>query len=84
MPLSLTATSTRSVDWPPIWKPKEPPAMRMNTGPLQPCPVRQVTTPWPYCAPKTNAPLIMPGTTATQVACWRMFIGIVRSWALMI
>ena len=47
----------------------------MKTGALQPWPVRHVTTPWPYWPPKTNAPLINPGTTATHVACCRMFIG---------
>src|ERR1700722_4883196 len=58
--------------------------MRMNTGALHPWPVRQVTTPCPYCAPKTNAPLIIPGTTPTHVACSRMLRGIVLSPAFMI
>ncbi len=75
MPRSFTATRIRSVAWPPIWKPNDPPAMRMNTGALQPWPVRQVTTPWPYCAPTTNAPFTMPGTTATQVAERRILFG---------
>ena len=48
MPRSLTATSTRSVSCPPICRPNEPPAMRIKAGALQPWPVRQVTTPWPY------------------------------------
>ena len=58
--------------------------MRMKTGALQPWPVRQVTTPCPYCAPTRKAPFIMPGTTPTQVACCRMFMGMLLSPAAMI
>src|SRR3984957_5825662 len=53
--------------------------MRMNTGALQPWPVRHVTTPWPYWAPTKNAPFTMPGTTATHVADLSMLLGTVRS-----
>ncbi len=58
--------------------------MRIKTGALQPWPVRQVTTPWPYCPPKIKAPFFIPGTTPTQVACSRIFSGMLLSWAFMI
>ncbi len=46
----------------------DPPANRIKTGALHPVPVRQVTTPWPYSAPRMKAPLTMLGTTPTQTA----------------
>src|SRR6185312_7607850 len=55
--------------------------MRINTGPLQPWPVRQVTTPCPYCAPKIKAPFKSVGTIATQVAEAKMLVGMVASCA---
>src|ERR1700733_14246469 len=58
--------------------------MRMNTGALQPWGVRQLTTPWPYWAPTTNAPFFMLGTTPMHVAFSVISFGIALSGVAMI
>jgi len=54
-------------------------SIRINTGALPPRGLRQVTTPWPYSAPKTNAPFSMPGTTPTTSRWRRIESGICLS-----
>src|ERR1700678_4228797 len=56
----------------------------MNAGALQPCPVRQVTTPCPYSAPTRKAPFFTLGTTPTQVAADMIWFGIALSGVAMI
>src|ERR1700678_4000347 len=56
----------------------------MNAGALQPCPVRQVTTPCPYSAPTRKAPFFTLGTTPTQVAWDMIWFGIALSGVAMI
>jgi hypothetical protein len=46
--------------------------------------VRQVTTPWPYSAPKIKAPFITPGTTPMQTAFVAMLSGMALSGVDMI
>src|SRR5271157_1081883 len=62
----ISTTSTAST---PICKPQLPPEIVMNAGALQPSAVRQVATPLPPLAPKTNPPLTICGMTATHLAC---------------
>src|SRR5215469_9409829 len=59
---------TRSTACPPICRPKLPPSMAKKAGALHPLGVRQLATPRPYRAPKTNPPFSMEGTTATHSA----------------
>jgi hypothetical protein len=62
-------TSTKSVDCPPIWKPKLAPSSWTKAGALHPpVRVRQVATPCPYSPPKTKAPFLNDATTKTHVA----------------
>src|SRR5581483_4386150 len=46
--------------------------------------VRQVATPWPYCAPTTKAPFLYLGMTTTQEAPARMELGMPLSGVAMI
>src|SRR5579863_1392660 len=66
-------TSTAST---PICNPQLPPEIVMNAGALQPSAVRQVATPLPPSAPKTNPPFTMCGITATHLACSNTSSGI--------
>src|ERR1039458_4118453 len=83
-PFWFMAMRTRSVDWPPICQPKLPPASCTKTGALHPLGVRQVETPWPYCAPTTKAPLLYAGMMVTQDAPARMPRGTPLSGVAMI
>src|SRR5579864_8518687 len=69
----IITTSTAST---PICSPQLPPEIVMNAGALQPFAVRQVATPLPPLAPKTNPPLTMCGITATHFACSNTSSGI--------
>src|SRR5579862_2866442 len=56
----------------------------MNAGALQPCAVRQVTTPRPCSPPTMNAAFAMFGTTAIHLASFSTSSGMLLSGAVMI
>jgi len=84
MPFWLLMTMTRSTASTPICVPQLPPPIWMNAGALQPFAVRQVATPLPCSAPKTNPPLIKWGITATHFARFIIQSGMRWSGASMI
>jgi Family of unknown function (DUF6226) len=73
---SFITSNTRSVDWAPSCTPTLAFSSVRNTGALQPCAVRQLTTPLPYSPPTTNAAFLRPGITATHRARSQIAAGI--------
>src|SRR5438270_5090370 len=52
----------------PAWKPTLPPEMLKNAGAVQPCALRQLTTPEPCSPPAMNPPLVILGMTPMHFA----------------
>src|SRR5215469_7565913 len=70
---------TKSVASPPACNPKLPPLECIIMGalqlPVKSAPLRQVITPFPYCAPTMNPPFLTDGRMITQLALFSTLIG---------
>ena len=68
MPRSFMMSRMTSLEETPICRPKLPPSIRIAAGGPHPLlePWRHRPKPFPYFAPKTNAPFLSPGPKTMQ------------------